>query len=149
VLSSRPHVVWAAATGSRLGAGNDLRYNKSRCFETFPFPVCGTEQRERLRVLGERLDAHRKAARGAHPELTVTAMYNVLEKLRRGVALTERERGVHDRGGVTVLRQIHDALDAAVLDAYGWPAEVTDEQIVEELVALNRSPDPATLRESL
>lgn len=32
VLSSRVHVVWALATGGRLGIGNDPRYNKSRCF---------------------------------------------------------------------------------------------------------------------
>ena len=28
-------------------------------------------------------------------------------------------------------------LDAAVLDAYGWPHDVTDEQILEHLLALN------------
>jgi hypothetical protein len=38
---------------------------------------------------------------------------------------------------VSVLRQIHDELDAAVADAYGWPVDLTDEQILERLVALN------------
>ncbi|WP_343036101.1 class I SAM-dependent DNA methyltransferase, partial [Aromatoleum toluvorans] len=38
VLSSRVHVAWALAAGGRLGVGNDPRYNKTRCFETFPFP---------------------------------------------------------------------------------------------------------------
>ncbi len=38
VLSSAVHVHWALAAGGRLGVGNDPRYNKSRCFETFPFP---------------------------------------------------------------------------------------------------------------
>ena len=36
-----------------------------------------------------------------------------------------------------MLRQIHDELDAAVADAYGWPVDLTDEQILERLVALN------------
>jgi len=38
ILSSRFHVVWALAAGGRLGFGNDPRYNKSRCFDPFPFP---------------------------------------------------------------------------------------------------------------
>ena len=32
---------------------------------------------------------------------------------------------------------IHAALDTAVLDAYGWPHNLTDEQILERLLALN------------
>jgi len=36
-----------------------------------------------------------------------------------------------------VRRQIHDELDAAVADAYGWPVDLTDEEIIERLVALN------------
>ncbi len=36
-----------------------------------------------------------------------------------------------------VLRQIHDDLDAAVAEAYGWPAYLEDEAILERLVALN------------
>ena len=47
-------------------------------------------------------------------------MYNVLDKLRSGEALSAKERVIHEQGLVSVLRQIHDELDAAVLDAYGW-----------------------------
>jgi hypothetical protein len=64
-------------------------------------------------------------------------MYNVLEKLRSGDALTEKEKVIHEQGLVSVLQQIHDDLDAAVFDAYGWPHDLTDEQILERLVALN------------
>ena len=35
------------------------------------------------------------------------------------------------------MKQIHDDLNAAVLDAYGWPRDLTDTQIVGRLVALN------------
>jgi hypothetical protein len=38
---------------------------------------------------------------------------------------------------VSVLRQIHDDLDAAVADAYGWPADLPDDEILARLVALN------------
>ena len=44
----------------------------------------------------------------------------MLEKLRSGEALNAKEKQIHDQGLVTVLRQIHDELDQAVLEAYGW-----------------------------
>ena len=44
----------------------------------------------------------------------------MLEKLRSGEPLTAKEQQIHDQGLVTVLRQIHDELDEAVLEAYGW-----------------------------
>jgi hypothetical protein len=64
-------------------------------------------------------------------------MYNVLEKLRSGEALTDKEKKIHDDGLVSVLKKIHDDLDAAVFDAYGWPVTLTDDEILERLVALN------------
>ena len=44
-------------------------------------------------------------------------------------------QAIHEQGLVSVLRQIHDELDTAVADAYGWPVDLTDEQILERLVA--------------
>jgi hypothetical protein len=64
-------------------------------------------------------------------------MYNVLEKLRSEEPLSDKERITHEHGLVSVLKQIHDDLDAAVFDAYGWPVSLTDEEILERLVALN------------
>lgn len=137
VLSSRIHVVWALAAGGRLGVGNDPRYNKTRCFEPFPFPDCAEEQKEHIRRHAEALDAHRKRQQGMYPDLTMTDVYNVFEKLRAGAQLTTGELETHDRGLVTALRQYHDDLDAAVFEAYGWPAGLTDDEIVERVVALN------------
>ncbi|MEM9237247.1 MAG: hypothetical protein AAGB14_10745 [Verrucomicrobiota bacterium] len=76
--------------------------------------------KENIRQLGERLDAHRKARQAAHPELTLTGMYNVLEKLRREEALAAKDQIIHEQGLVTLLKQIHDELDQAVYEAYGW-----------------------------
>jgi hypothetical protein len=76
--------------------------------------------KQRIRALGERLDSHRKRQQELHPGLTLTGIYNVLEKLRSGEPLTAKEKIIHDQGLVTVLRQIHDELDEAVLEAYGW-----------------------------
>ncbi len=120
VLSSRAHMRWAMATGSWLGVGNDSVYAKTRCFETFPFPTLTDAQAERIRDLAERLDAHRKRQQDAHPDLTLTGMYNVLEKLRAGEALNEKERTIHAQGLVSILQELHDALDRAVFEAYGW-----------------------------
>lgn len=137
VLSSRAHAVWSLATGGRLGVGNDPRYNNSRCFDPFPFPVLPPALRERIRELGEQLDAHRKRQQALHPDLTITGMYNVLEKLRSGDELTAKEKKIHEQGLVSVLRQIHDDLDKAVFDSYGWPHDLSDDQILERLVSLN------------
>ncbi len=188
ILSSMTHVVWATASGSRLGVGNDPVYVKSRSFECFPFPDLGSADKfsgpisvalvnrdgstgetqtfgeypsERIGNLAEQLDAHRKRQQAAHPGLTLTGMYNVLEKLRSGEPLTPKERVIHEQGLVSVLRQLHDELDEAVLYAYGWgdllpllrvahgnnaPAEggtreeakrAFDEAVLERLVALN------------
>jgi hypothetical protein len=121
VLSSRVHVVWALATGGRLGIGNDPRYNKSRCFETFPFPAATPEQQTRIRDLAEQLDAHRKRVLAEHADLTLTGLYNVLQKVGAGgTALTAKEKAIYDKGLVGVLKSFHDDLDAAVLAAYGW-----------------------------
>jgi hypothetical protein len=47
-------------------------------------------------------------------------MYNVLEKLRSGEPLTAKDRTINEQGLVSVLRQLHDELDEAVLYSYGW-----------------------------
>ncbi|MDF7826413.1 hypothetical protein P4B35_20455 [Pontiellaceae bacterium B12227] len=135
VLSSRVHVCWAMAAGGTLE--DRPRYNKTRCFETFPFPEATEEQKAKIRALGEQLDAHRKRQQTEHPGLTMTGMYNVLTKLRSGEALTAKEKTIHEQGLVSVLKQIHDELDAAVAAAYGWPADLADAEILERLVALN------------
>lgn len=138
VLSSRIHVTWALAAGGRLGVGNDPRYNKTRCFDPFPFPDANDEAKERIRGLGEQLDAHRKSVLEQHRQLTMTGLYNVLEKMRGGVGLDDGEKDIYEAGLVGVLREIHNDLDRAVADAYGWPAEAPDEEILERLVALNK-----------
>ena len=144
VLSSRVHGAWALAAGSWLGVGNDPVYVKSRCFEAFPFPGEDTgllpQLAERIRSLAEQLDAHRKTRQTVHSSVTITGMYNVLEKLRSGEALTAPERALNENALVSVLRSLHDELDAAVLAAYGWgdlslPADT--DALLLRLVELN------------
>ena len=136
--------------------GNDPRYNKSRCFEPFPFPNLGEGVlKQCIRDLGEQLDVHRKRQQERHPALALTGIYNVLEQLRSGEQLADRDKLIHDQGLVTILKQLHDELDAAVLEAYGWQdllsstpiadviarggagAEALEQELLTRLVALN------------
>jgi hypothetical protein len=70
VLSSHIHVTWA------------LRLGGWRCFDPFPFPDPDPDTRAEIAVIAERIDKHRKDVQAAHPDITLTEMYNVLEKLR-------------------------------------------------------------------
>jgi hypothetical protein len=156
LLSSSSHGIWSARVGGRMGAGNDLRYNNSLTFWPFPFPALEEgELKQRIRDLGERLDAHRKRQQAQYPDLTLTGIYNVLQKIRSGEALNAKDKVIHEQGLVSVLKQIHDDLDAAVLEAYGWTdiahatppadilasggpdAEALEQAILTRLVALN------------
>ena len=120
VLSSRIHVTYSLSAGGRLGMGNDPRYNKTRCFDPFPFPDCNEATKAKIRALGEEIDTHRKRVQAEHPTLTLTGIYNVLEALREERPLTAKEKIIHDQGLVSVLRELNDELDAAVAEAYGW-----------------------------
>jgi hypothetical protein len=135
VLCSRVHIVWSLRTGGTLE--DRPRYNKSRCFDPFPFPTPSASVATEIRAIAEELDTHRKARQADHPTLTLTEMYNVLEKLSAGVPLDDNDKRIKDDGLVLMLKEYHDRLDAAVALAYGWPLDLSDEQILERLVALN------------
>jgi hypothetical protein len=136
VLSSKIHVIFALAPEARLGKGNDPRYIKTNCFDPFPFPLCSEEDKKTIRTIAEELDAHRKRVQAKHG-LTLTGLYNVLEKLRAGEKLTGKEKVIHDHGFVSVLKQLHDDLDSAAFSAYRWPLTLTEAEILDRLVALN------------
>ncbi len=134
LLSSRIHALWAFAAGGTLE--DRARYTKNLCFETFPFPDAMPEQQAKIRSLAEQLDAHRKRQQAQYPELTLTGMYNVLEKLRADEELNAKEKIVHAQGLVSLLRELHDELDRAVFAAYGW------DNLAEQLVGLPGATTP-------
>jgi hypothetical protein len=123
VLSSQPHLKWTLSNCAWMGVGNDARYILSSCFNPFPFPA---ELPPALDQLGEELDAHRKRQLEAHDSLTMTRMYNVLERVRELDAgadvapLDDKERAIYDAGLVGILKELHDEIDAQVFAAYGW-----------------------------
>ncbi|WP_421928330.1 hypothetical protein [Neoaquamicrobium sediminum] len=42
-----------------------------------------------------------------------------------------------ERGLVLILKELHETIDRLTAQAYGWPEDLSDEQILERLVALN------------
>lgn len=48
-----------------------------------------------------------------------------------------RDQLVYEQGLISILRQLHDELDARVFEAYGWPATLSEEEILDSLVTLN------------
>lgn len=140
VLSSSAHLQWTYAKCSLMGVATfeqGHRYTKSQCFDPFPFPDATPEQCAAIAELAEELDETRKAALAEVPGLTMTEIYNLRVKLRSGVAmdLIEQDRATKARAGI--VNRLHEQIDAAVADAYGWPADLTPSEIVTRLVALN------------
>jgi hypothetical protein len=103
-LQSRPHELWARFFGSTLE--DRLRYTPSDCFETFPFP----ERWEESPALEE--------AGRAYYEYRAGLM------VRNDEGLTRTYNRFHDPDEeapeILRLRELHAAMDRAVLDAYGW-----------------------------
>jgi hypothetical protein len=140
VLSSRIHVCWSLCTGGWLGIGNDSRYLNSKCFDTFPFPVASADKAQAIADAAEQLDSLRKDRLKLHPELTLTALYNVLGRYRLShdySSMIAKDKAVFDHGLVYRMAELHDELDKAVFDAYGWPDAISDQDITNRLLALN------------
>ncbi len=137
-LQSRIFASWFGENASTLE--DRPRFIKAQCWDPFPFPAANDLQKHRIRAQAENLDAHRKRVLADHSHLTLTGLYNVLEKLRAGEepdALTTNDRRIFDDGLVLIMKEYHDKLDTEVAAAYGWPADLSDTEILARLVALN------------
>jgi hypothetical protein len=99
------------------------RYTPTTCFETFPFPRATDAQRGEISEAAHDLDRLRTGwlnppglADADLAKRTLTNLYNARP---------------------TWLAQVHERLDAAALAAYGWPADIDDEDLLARLLALN------------
>jgi hypothetical protein len=98
-------------------------------------------QKHTIGAIAEELDAHRKRVLSEHAHLTLTGLYTVLERLKAGAKLgdlKEKERRIFDDGLVLILKELHDRIDVAVSQAYGWPVDLPEEELLARLVELNR-----------
>ena len=121
ILESRIHKVWATVIGTQLREKESgRRYIISECFEKFPFPTPMESQRTAVAQAARTLDEQRRNV--CRPNGTwrrsMTALYNE---------------------NPPWLRTAHAELDAAVADAYGWPADLPDDELLRRLVQLNVS----------
>jgi hypothetical protein len=104
VVQCRVHEVWARFFASSMK--DDLRYTPSDCFETFPFPK-NFEINERLETAGKEYYDFRAQFMIANNE-GLTKTYNRFHD--------PNERSPE----IQKLRELHNAMGRAVLDAYGW-----------------------------
>jgi len=127
VLQSRFHELWALRMGTSLE--DRPRYTPTTTFETFPFPTTTGAQRDTVAAAAAEL--HRLRTAWLHPpgaseadlkKRTLTNLYNA-------------------RAGW--LSNAHATLDAAVAAAYGWPDDLSDEDLLARLLALNLERAPA------
>ena len=125
VLHSHAHEIWALKLGTRLETRP--RYTPTTSFETFPFPwIPGQEPAT---------DPRHKAIAVAAAELAekrASWLSGTDDKEPRSLNLLYNARP-------TWLDLAHAKLDAAVAAAYGWPADLTEEVILERLLALNQA----------
>ncbi len=162
ILHSRFHEVWNLRTCSWHGVGNDPTYNGESVFGTFPFPeglapnMPATEYKDDPRAIAiaavaKRLNERREAWLNPsdlvrrEPEvvpgfpdrlLPVSgAMATILNKRTLTNLYNERP---------TWLVNAHRDLDAAVAAAYGWPADIADDDALARLLELNKARAGAT-----
>lgn len=133
LLQSRVHVPWAWLLSSTMKT--DLNYSASDCFETFPFPQPDPRTViPALETIGERLYKAR-ASYMVETDQGLTKTYNALKD------------PACDAPRIVELRRLHEQMDRAVLDAYGWsdlavpPYEGKDaafeDEVIDRLYVLN------------
>ncbi|OGO49953.1 MAG: hypothetical protein A2148_07555 [Chloroflexi bacterium RBG_16_68_14] len=132
VLQSHVHEVWALATSSRHGVGNDPTYNNTTCFETFPFPRPSPEQEQAIAAAARELNELRQE--WLNPSLSSgVGMEEELKKRTLTNLYNERP---------TWLVNAHRALDDAVMAAYGWNDNPDEMTILARLLELNQHREP-------
>jgi type II restriction/modification system DNA methylase subunit YeeA len=164
LLHSRLHEVWALKLGTRLETRP--RYTPTTCFETFAFPEPTTGQQEVIAAAAKELDGLRK--QWLNPPEWIReeilefpgsvdgpwARY-VSDVAQRGVGIVRYPRLIpkdEEAAGQLAKRTLtnlynerptwldlaHRKLDEAVFAAYGWDANLSDEEILTRLLRLNQ-----------
>jgi hypothetical protein len=112
-----------------------VRYTPTSTFETFPFPWPPGKEPKSSPVV--------KAIAGAAKEL-VKQRDHWLNPPKAGPEVLASRTLTHlyndlAEGKCAWLENVHRKLDQAVFAAYGWPAELSDQQILERLLTLNQA----------
>ena len=150
ILQSRVHVVWSLRKGTRQETRP--RYTPTSTFETFPFPDLsgdriGTVARELHKLRSQwlyppewvREDVWTFPASPDGPWHASEGRYSRMVPIDEQAEkpLKKRTLTALYNDSPSWLRELHDQLDRAVLDAYQLPADSSDEAILAHLLALN------------
>jgi len=157
IVHSRLHEVWSLRLGGWHGVGNDPQYTPTLGFETFPFPegltpnIPAKDYENDPRAIAiakpaKRLDELRNAWLNPPdlidivPEVVPGYPDRILPKNDKAAAeLKKRTLTNLYNARPQWLADAHRDLDAAVAAAYGWPADISEEDALEKLLALNLS----------
>jgi type II restriction/modification system DNA methylase subunit YeeA len=153
ILQSRFHALWAARTGTSLE--DRPRYTSSTTFRTFPFPegltpnIPAEDYAEDPRAKAIAVAANRLVKlrdNWLNPAEWVKRVPEVIsgypdrlipidEKAAKQLKKRTLTNLYNQRP--TWLRVAHEELDAAVAEAYGWEADISDSEVLRKLLELN------------
>jgi hypothetical protein len=128
VLHSRPHELWALATGTQLESRP--RYTPTSTFETFPFPRLTQVHETAIAKAANELNKERNNWLNPTPHPDTGDIMTGIDLKKRTLTNLYNARP-------SWLQFAHERLDAAVLNAYGWPLDSSEEYILEHLLGLN------------
>ncbi len=148
VLHSKLHELWSLRLGTRMGVGNDPRYTPTTTFETYPFPwPPGAEPADDPRVAAIGAAARElveKRDRWLNPPVDERPTTNDESGTAQPSSSVIRPSSLKERTLTNLYNQrptwldlAHKKLDRAVLDSYGWPHDIADDEILARLLALN------------
>lgn len=156
ILHSRFHEAWSLRTGTWLGKGNDPRYTHTTTFETFPFPEglspdvpasnYQTDPKAQAIALAAQQLVEFRDRWLNPPELVKWVEEPVPGYPPRPVSHNEKAAKVLKQRTLTKLYNArpqwlinaHAQLDAAVAAAYGWPADISNDEALHKLLKLNQ-----------
>lgn len=111
VLISSIHMAWMRAVAGRLKS--DYRYSKDIVYNNFIWPDVTDAQKEKISKTAQGI----LDARALYPDSSLADLYDLLTM-------------------PIELRKAHQANDKAVIEAYGWKKDITEEEIVAKLMQL-------------
>ena len=156
ILVSKAHQSWSLRTASWHGVGNDPTYNSESCFETFPFPegltpnIPATTYADdpRAKAIAEAAAELNRLRENwlnppdlvrVEPEVVPGYPDRILPRDAEAAAVLKTRTLTNLYNARPAwLDMAHRRLDAAVASAYGWPADLADDAILERLFALNQ-----------
>jgi type II restriction/modification system DNA methylase subunit YeeA len=157
ILCSRFHEAWTLKICQYHGVGNDPIYTQGTTFETFPFPegltpnIPASAYAEDPRAIAiakaaKRLDELRNAWLNPPdlidivPEVVAGYPDRILPKTEEAAAILKKRTltNLYNQRPQW-LTDAHRDLDAAVAAAYGWPADISEEDALAKLLELNLS----------